>query len=434
VSTRAATFSPARSAAADLKIEMLIVYAMAVATQILLPCLAKFSAFDPSADAAGSQGSPTAQLIWGVAYVAAAIRLFAIRDSIRPVLSGTLWLWAFVGTMLLSFVWSVEPHTTFVESVELLGTTIVGLYLATRFTLPQFLQIMTWTFGTIAVASILLVVAAPGHGRDAYGGGAWCGIFVEKNELGRAMALGTISAAALLVNGGWGRLRYAVLGVLALCIALLIGSNSMTATVDCVAVVTLGLVGLLCRSERFGLAARIGAGALIVTAALTYFAFGFTADFSALGREGNLTGRTDFWPYVQTAIGDRPMLGYGYDAFFPSEIGKSYMIGYLEQSGGWSPFHAHNSALQICLDAGYAGVAILAVTLIIGLWRCSRYFARERMRCAVWPLTIVAYLILGSYTETYLGNYNTLDWIFFTAALVYPLRDRMHLAPPGPGR
>ena len=32
-------------------------------------------------------------------------------------------------------------------------------------------------------------------------------------------------------------------------------------------------------------------------------------------------------------------------------------------------------------------------------------------------------LTLGSYSETYLGNFNTIEWILFVAALLYPLKE-----------
>jgi len=41
------------------------------------------------------------------------------------------------------------------------------------------------------------------------------------------------------------------------------------------------------------------------------------------------------------------------------------------------------------------------------------------------PLAIVVFLIFGSFTETYFDQYNTFAWIFFVAAMLYPVRDRI---------
>lgn len=420
MSTRAATFAPFPKARPDVKREMLFVFIAAVAAEIFLPALDKYQSSDPST------GSLAAELVWSAVYLAAGIRLYAMRDAIRPLISGSRALWAFVGLMMLSVVWSVQPHPTLIDSIELLGTTLVGLYLVARFTLPEFLALAALTFGAIALLSLALVFGAPGHGRIDYGGGAWAGIYLDKNNLGRAMALAVLSLVVLLVNGA-GRYSAAVLGTLALCAVALVGSNSATALGDCIGVTALGMAMLVCRSKKFGVPARFFTVAAVASVAVAVFIFGFTPDavFHALGRDGSLTGRTDFWPYLQQAISDRPILGFGYDAFFGSSVGSDYMTPYVMQSGGFDPYHAHNSVLQICLDAGFVGVAILAFLIVAGLWRSVAFLGREPGRFAVWPFMIVTYLVLGSYTETYFGNYNSLEWIFFTAALLYPLRHKM---------
>ena len=74
---------------------------------------------------------------------------------------------------------------------------------------------------------------------------------------------------------------------------------------------------------------------------LACLTFGLTPQslFDLLGRESNLTGRTDFWPYLQQAISERPILGYGYDAFFRSQEGLDTLSYYVVEAGGWSPYH-----------------------------------------------------------------------------------------------
>ena len=109
--------------------------------------------------------------------------------------------------------------------------------------------------------------------------------------------------------------------------------------------------------------------ALAAIAVVAVFGFGLTpaSVFSLLGREPNLTGRTDFWPYLQQAIADRPWLGYGYNAFFRSGVALDYLQDYIVGAGGWTPYHAHNSFLQILLDSGYVGLASLGLLLVDGL-------------------------------------------------------------------
>jgi len=271
--------------------------------------------------------------------------------------------------------------------------------------------------------SLVIIFFNPGWGRAFYGTGAWQGIYLDKNLFGAAASLAIISQAALF-SYVKGRQRTFVAAGIAFAFLLLLGSNSATAFGDCAVVILAMLVVVACCSPRFGafarfatvLAAAIACGAVVI--------FGLTLDsvFDVLGRSATLTGRTDFWPYVLRAIADQPILGYGYDAFFYTPVGDSYMSEYVVQAGGWSPYHAHNSYLQVLLDAGYVGLAALVVLVVTSLGRAIAYFARERHFISAWPLAIILFLTTGSYAETYYLNYNNLEWILFVAAIVYPLQ------------
>jgi exopolysaccharide production protein ExoQ len=396
--------------------EFRLVLVAGLLAELFLPIVEKYQSHEAS-------GSTFGQIIWAVIYVAAGLRLLALRGSARRVLGRSMLLWAFVALMFFSAVWSVAPSRTFVDAIELAGTTVVGAYLASYFTLPQLLRLIAVMFGVIAVLSLALVFGAPGHGRMSYGSGAWNGIYQDKNNLGRAMSLAVMSLVVLLA-GGTRRKRalFAIFVTLAACTALLAGSNSATALGDCVVVVAVGLALTACKSARFGIVARILTSLGGAAGAIAVFVFGFTPDaiFAALGRDSSLTGRTDFWPYLQQAIAERPLVGYGYDAFFGSAVGDNFLSSYVVEAGGFSPYHAHNSFLQISLDAGYIGLAVLLLILALAIFRGAIYLVRQRGSYAAWPLMIVAYLILGSFTETYFGNYNSIEWILFVAALLYP--------------
>jgi exopolysaccharide production protein ExoQ len=389
----------------------------------LLPALSKYQ---PAQEA--PTNSPIAQVFWSILYVAATVRLMDLRHRARPLFAGSIVLCAFVLLMLLSFVWSVAPSTTLLNAIELIGTTVIAYYIVARFTLQEFLTVLSLSFGTIALLSFLLIVIAPGHSRMDWGTGAWSGIYQDKNNLGAAMSLAVLSLVLQLMQPKL-KWRLQVVALLAMCTALLIGSNSATAFGDCAGAGVVSLAVLACRSRRFGTIARIVTGIAVGGTLLAVFVFGFTPDMitNSLGRSATLTGRTDFWPYLQQAIADRPIFGYGYNAFFHSFVGSNYLSYYVVQAGGWTPYHAHNSFLQICLDAGFAGAALLVYLILLAFWRSLAFVARNASPLAAWPLAMTLYLVFGSFTETYLGNYNTFEWIFFVAALLYPLKERGRL-------
>ncbi len=384
----------------------------------IVPSLAKYRT--PDAPPTSLLG----QIIWSLMYVAAALRLYALRERALPLLARSGSLWLFLSLMFVSVLWSVEPETTFKNSIELIGTTIIAFYIVSRFTLLEFVGIFSLAFTAIAFISLAFVFGAPGHGRMDWGAGAWEGIYSDKNNLGAAAALAIISQAVLL-RAARGRMRRIAFLGLILFVGMLLGSNSATALVDCVGVLVTMLAAFACRAPRFAVPARIFTaigGSLVVMAVVL---FGVTPDslYGLLGRSSTLTGRTDFWPYLQQAVTDRPWFGYGYDAFFRSATGLGYLSDYIVQAGGWTPYHAHNSFLQVELDGGYVGEASLFLLLGVAIWRGIRYFAREPSSSGTWPLAIVVFLILGSFTETYFGNWNSLEWILFVAALLYPIKN-----------
>jgi O-antigen ligase len=292
-----------------------------------------------------------------------------------------------------------------------------------RFELPEFLDILALTFGIIAVASFGFVFLAPGHGRMDWGSGAWDGIFQDKNRLAATMSLSIISLMSAFLHAR-PRKRIVLAGLIGMCVVLLAGSRSATATMGIFAAIGAGSGALVMRSPRIGNGGRIAIGLVTLVVAIAIAAVGVSPDtfFSALGKDSNLTGRTDFWPYLLQAISDRPVLGYGYDAFFRSAEAQHYLSYYVVESGGWFPYHAHNSFLQCSLDIGLGGLAVFGYVLIMALAGAVRFLRTDMRRVAGWPLAIVIYLIVGSFTETYFNQFNTFESILFVAAVLYPIR------------
>jgi O-antigen ligase len=390
--------------------------AVAILLTAVLPGIAKYQTDD-----AGS--TPSNEILWSLMYAVAAVRLYPMRAQLMALVRKSFALWIFLALIFASTLWSVEPEITFKNAIELIGTTLVGYYIVTRFTLQHFLAIFGVAFGVIGVLSLGLIFGAPAHGRMDWGGGAWSGLYQEKNNLAAAAALAIISQVLLLTRTR-GRARLACIAGLALFCVLLVGAQSATAFASTAVVLLIPLTLAGWRSRTFATLTRIVI-AVVVLAIAIGFATGAVSTDSLLGlvgRQSNLTGRADFWPYLQQAIADHPLLGYGYNAFFRSPAGGDYLASYVVQAGGWTPYHAHNSFLQIQLDAGYLGLGALLTLLAIALWRSVAFIRRDATALAVWPLAIVLHLILGSFTETYLARCNTMEWILFTAAFLYPLR------------
>ncbi len=382
---------------------------------VLVPLQGKAADDDPA--------TGLSQFVWAGAYLAAATRLFSMKRETSALLKKSKLLFAFVGLCFASALWSVAPDQTLKNSVELAGTTAIGIYIVARFELAEFIGILLVFFAVSAVISAGLIFGAPGHGRMDWGGGPWDGIYQDKNSLGASMATAIVVYLFYLLRRGAKHKLFAALA-LPLFVALLIGANSVTSLLDCIGVVMIGIVLLACLSRGGGVPARVltVAGGACVAIGIALFGFNTSAIFEMLGRSQSLTGRADFWPYLSKAIAARPVLGYGYGAFFRSPVSDEFLDSYVEQAGGWRPYHAHNSFLQTTIDTGYAGLSVLILLLAAAAWRALIFLLRERTALSIWPLLMILYLAGGSYSETYLGNYNTLEWILFVAAFLYPVR------------
>jgi exopolysaccharide production protein ExoQ len=363
------------------------------------------------------------EVLWTLAYVVAGVRLLTLNRELRALLSRSAPLLVFLALSLASTLWSVDSFVTLKNSIELIGTATVAFYVVASLRLVEFLNVLAVFFGASGLASLALIFVSPGRARMFWGSGAWEGIYEEKNALGAAMALAIIVFLTLILRRGTKYKLLAAAG-LVLSLTLLLGSNSATALLDCIVVVAIGLVALACVSPSFGGVSRIAAflGAALGVAGAVVVGFDRDAVYEALGRTQGLSGRVDFWPYLNDAVNARPILGYGYGAFFRSPVSKDYLSYYVVEAGGWTPYHAHDSFLQTCLDTGYAGLAALVVAILVSLFRAVTFFLRERDVVSLWPLLVTLFLVFGSYTETYLGNFNTLGTILFVTAFLYPVR------------
>ncbi|HMD02944.1 MAG TPA: O-antigen ligase family protein, partial [Candidatus Baltobacteraceae bacterium] len=319
------------------------------------------------------------EIAWSIAYSVAATRLLSMKRELPALLAGSAPLLVYLVLCFVSTLWSVEPGITLKNSIELIGSTVVALYIVASLKLADFLSVLVVFFSASAILSLLLIVASPGRGRMFWGGGAWDGIYEEKNALGAAMALAIIVILSYLLRRR-AKFKLAAAGALALCVGLLAGSNSVTAILDCGAVLCIGALAIACVSPNYGGVARALAGIGATLAVAFAAAIGFNSDalYALIGRSQALSGRTDFWPYLYEAVKARPIFGYGYGAFFRSPASRDYLSYYVIEAGGWSPYHAHNSFLQACLDTGYVGLASVVFLIIAGIVRAIRFFMRER--------------------------------------------------------
>lgn len=300
---------------------------------------------------------------------------------------------ALVTLGILSTLWSDDPALTFRRGVLLSFSMVFGFYLARRFSLKEQLHLLAWLCGICIFFSIPFGLLHLGATPDFYPN-AWHGIFSQKNDLGKMMAL---SAVVFLVLGkAEANVRWRTRVGLLAALILLVLSHSATALVLTVLMfVFFWLSGTLRKS--FGKA--VAGMALLTLGGMgaLYWAVTHLATFTgALGRGVTMSGRLQLWALCIVMALRKPWLGYGYNAFWLGMHGPSWRIW---QALGVPIVHAHDVFIQVWLDLGLVGLGLLLLTFTVYTIRGILLVRRTTPPEAVWPLMILVFYFLYSVTE-----------------------------------
>ena len=84
---------------------------------------------------------------------------------------------------------------------------------------------------------------------------------------------------------------------------------------------------------------------------------------------GNLTGRTELWQLAEEFVRERPLTGYGYQAFWTVQH-----IDYFSSEFHWQASSAHSSYLESLLMLGYIGMVLHVLVLALGVVLGGLYY------------------------------------------------------------
>lgn len=318
---------------------------------------------------------------------------------------------------LLSVQWSGAPDWTMRRAVALLMTTLFGVYLAGRFEPRMLLKLIACALGIAAVASVVTAVAFPSAGVESeIHVGAWRGVYPQKNNLGQVMVLGTIVFMLLRHSDRW---RRVALAGAVLCAALVLLSTSKTALSI---LLVSGILAVLYRSLRwhFTLFVPFLIAVVLISGSAVLWLLARSEDLLvAMGKDPTLTGRTPMWDVVLDMIARRPLLGYGYSAFWlKTPDSPAAAVRAVLQ---WNTPHAHNGYLDLALQLGLIGLGFFAVAVLVGFARSIVALRATPSSVGLWPILYISYLLLYNVTESGLAIQNNLYWALFVASVSSPL-------------
>jgi exopolysaccharide production protein ExoQ len=320
-------------------------------------------------------------------------------------------IWLLFGLAAFSIIWSYSPELTRTRVVALIGTLMFSLYFASRYTLKEQLDLLGWVFGIIVVTSLFYCILLPKYGlMSGVHTGAWRGIYNHKNVLGKIMVLSSV--VFLLLAMASKKHRWIFWNLLSGSIILLLLSRSSSSLINLLILVGLFLFLhiLFLHILRWNYILIIPTLIGILLSIVILYSFLATSGEQVagiFGKDLTLTGRTAFWPLILDKILEKPLLGYGFGAFWQGLDGPS---AYVWNASAFKAPNSHNGYLDLCLELGLTGLSIYLFKFVSSVQRSIALIRSVRTPDAFWPVLLLSYIVLSNLTESSLVLQNNLLW------------------------
>jgi O-antigen ligase len=347
--------------------------------------------------------------------------LFALRDNARGLAAlaspGFLLL---AGWMVLTVVLSLDPSTSARRFV------LTGCAMTIAAALPLMArsqaELSRWlAIATLAVLMLcyLGVMIAPGRSihqltdlQEPQLAGDWRGVFGHKNGAAAMMVL--FSFIGLYVArrqpiAGW--------AIFALATVFLIFTHGKTSLA--LLILILAITTIVPRvTSAWGRAALCLTPLIIINVLSvgTVMSDSLAAFASYLPFDTSFTGRTEIWRFALESLANRPLIGYGFNAFWGSNS-----IGVTDAGSEWAAeaSHSHNSYLDTALTMGLPGLALVIAMFVIAPLR-NYNAATRRQDDGALPLLFLRIWLFGicfaSMESLFMARADTM-WVTFMLAV-----------------
>jgi exopolysaccharide production protein ExoQ len=317
-------------------------------------------------------------------------------------LSASPRVWIYPFFVLASVLWSTAASASLRYGIEYVMT-VAGALLAARLQAPRALvSALTLSMLLVAVASVIFGTSEI---DPLTGVSSFVGLFGSKNQVGLLASMMLLTSLALLIDreSGW-MVRLLALVAIAADGPLLYASKSGTSFVT-TAIAVMVLVGnlLISRLER-RLRARVVFAllfSLLPVVGLIGVAGDVAQDFivNVMGKDTTLTGRTVLWEHAFTLIPLHPLGGVGAGAFWLKDTVEAESLWHEFRVVARAGFHFHDSYIEDTIELGYAGLALLVLTLAGIFIRCLRWSWSERGVMASLMVSVMTCLLIRSFVE-----------------------------------
>lgn len=321
---------------------------------------------------------------------------------------------AMLALAVCSALWSASPQITLQMSIQVGICAFFACYLSTRFTTKHLMQLLIFMGVASALLSIFFALALPAYGVfQGYDGGAWQGICDHKNTLGISMAF---LLTPVFFTNAYGRGRKLLYS--AILLLLIYKSQSRSAWFDTASMILfVAWLTLARRIRARELAPIVLTTAIIGVAAIVLGLHFWSTLATSVGKDPTMTGRAGIYPEVWRSILKRPILGYGFGAFWYAGNFESQRIGLAVR---WPNIgYAENGFLDLALQTGFLGVGLILMMIGKSAAQGIRFLRSPDYSPKIgWFLTILFLALLTNIDAGWFMTVNTLDWVLILIACI----------------
>ncbi len=336
-------------------------------------------------------------------YIAAAYFLGALVLFGRQTFPTALRAWPTLIIPLLCIVsalWAPSAPDAIRKGMLFALGSVVSIYAASRVSGRNILLVF---IGVETIAAILSVL------KPSIMGGAWTGVFGQKNFLAINMFILYIAALGVMLDKQTNRwFRLWALAVAPLAFFIMLMTKSATTTV-----MVIGATGaMLGHAFLWQPAAKVQHLRLLIVMVATVallaamlWLFGFlridaeNSVLSALGKDSTLTGRTYLWATAERTMAEHPLLGVGADGFWRSEYGLANSITRYFDYEEYVKFSFHNSYLENGVAFGYPGYWATIFIAAWAMWRPGITWLKNQTAINAAFLILAIMVIIRTTTE-----------------------------------
>lgn len=255
---------------------------------------------------------------------------------------------------------------------------------------------------TVVAWTVVYTVLNPGIAMSHPDGTpGWTGGFGHKNGLAPVMVLAILVILNLETN------RRRRIGFVTVALAFVVLSQSTTMLAIGLIMLPFGLlVAWTVRLDPAGRATVYAVALNVVVTATLLLTIVIEIVLASRGKDLTFSRRTEIWEGVWTAIESEFWFGYGMGGVWIDQSAQP--TASIVRPLGFTVFHSHNGYLEVWLQFGLIGLALVLSLIFLLLRAGIRLLRREPSRALVAMLVVVLVSLASLSEVVFLGNWMAL--------------------------